>query len=74
LHANAELEFRQHRQMVSLVVDDGWTITAAAVAPQTSPELLGSGSLDIASTEIAVCSTAARHRMVANRTDEQWSR
>ena len=41
LHANAALTLRQRRRMVSRVLDDGWSIVAAATAENTSAKTCG---------------------------------
>ena len=41
LHANAALTLRQRRRMVLRVLDDGWSILAAAAAENTSPKTCG---------------------------------
>ncbi len=41
LHANAALSLVKRREMVGLVVDDGWTIRAAAAAAGTSAKTCG---------------------------------
>ncbi len=41
LHANAALSLVKRREMVALVVDDGWTIKAAAAAAGTSSKTCG---------------------------------
>jgi transposase InsO family protein len=41
LHANAALSLRQRRRMVCRVVEDGWTIKAAAAAFNTSSKTCG---------------------------------
>jgi transposase InsO family protein len=72
LHANAALSLRQRRRMVSLVVDDGWTIKAAAAAFQTSPRTCGKWvSRFRASSESGLLDHSSAPRQVANRTDEQ---
>ena len=72
LHANAALSLRQRRRMVSLVVDDGWTITAAAAAFQTSPRTCGKWvSRFRASRECGLLDRSSAPHCVANRTDER---
>jgi transposase InsO family protein len=41
LHANAALTLRQRRRMVVRVLEDGWSIAAAAAAENTSPKTCG---------------------------------
>jgi transposase InsO family protein len=58
--------------MVGLVVDDGWTIKAAAAAFQTSPRTCGKWvSRFRASSESGLLDRSSAPRRVANRTDEQ---
>lgn len=72
LHANAALSLRQRRRMVSLVVDDGWTITAAAAAFQTSPRTCGKWvSRFRASSQCGLLDRSCAPHRVANRTDER---
>ena len=72
LHANAALSLRQRRRMVCLVVDEGWTIKAAAAAFQTSPRTCGKWvSRFRASSESGLLDRSSAPRRVANRTDEQ---
>ena len=64
LHANAALSLTQRRRMVSRVLEQGWTITAAAAAADDQRQnLCGSGWLATGLPERAVCwIAAARHR------------
>ena len=72
LHANAALSLRQRRRMVLRVVDDGWTISAAAAAFQTSPKTCGKWvSRYRASRESGLLDHSSAPRIVANRTDER---
>jgi transposase InsO family protein/transposase-like protein len=72
LHANAALSLRQRRRMVSLVVDDGWSVKAAAAAFQTSPRTCGKWvSRFRASSESGLLDHSSAPHHVANRTDEQ---
>jgi transposase InsO family protein len=58
--------------MVGLVVEDGWTIKAAAAAFQTSPRTCGKWvSRFRASSESGLLDLSSAPRRVANRTDEQ---
>jgi transposase InsO family protein len=58
--------------MVGLVVEDGWTIKAAAAAFQTSPRTCGKWvSRFRASSESGLLDRSSAPRRVANRTDEQ---
>src|SRR5688572_2054776 len=72
LHANAALSLRQRRRMVSLVVDDGWTVKAAAAAFQTSSKTCGKWvSRYRASSESGLLDRSSAPCCVANRTDER---
>src|SRR5215208_5626240 len=72
LHANAALSLRQRRRMVSLVVDDGWPVSAAAAAFQTSSKTCGKwGSRYRASSESGLLDRSSAPHCVANRTDER---
>ena len=72
LHANAALSLRQRRRMVSRVVDDGWTISAAAAAFQTSPRTCGKWvSRHRAQGECGLLDRSSAPQHVANRTDER---
>ena len=72
LHANAALSLRQRRRMVSRVVDDGWTIKAAAAAFQTSPRTCGKWvSRHRAQGECGLLDRSSAPQHVANRTDER---
>jgi transposase InsO family protein len=72
LHANAALSLRQRRRMVLLVVDDGWTVKAAAAAFQTSPRTCGKWVARYrASSESGLLDHNSAPRRVANRTDER---
>ena len=72
LHANAALSLRQRRRMVMLVVDDGWTIKAAAAAFQTSSRTCGKWvSRHRELGECGLLDRSSAPRLVANRTDEQ---
>jgi transposase InsO family protein len=72
LHANAALSLRQRGRMVSLVVDGGWTIKAAAMAFQTSPRTCGKWvSRYQASSESGLLDRSSAPHHVANRTDQR---
>ena len=72
LHANAALSLRQRRRMVCLVLEEGWSIKAAAAAFQTSPRTCGKWvSRFRASSESGLLDRSSAPRRVANRTDEQ---
>jgi transposase len=71
LHANAALSLRQRERMVSRVLDDGWTVKAAAAAFQTSPKTCGKWvSRFRASSESGLLDHSSAPHHVANRTDE----
>ncbi len=71
LHANAALSLRQRERMVSRVLDDGWTVKAAAAAFQTSSKTCGKWvSRFRASSECGLLDRSSAPRHVANRTDE----
>ena len=72
LHANAALSLRQRRRMVALVIDDGWSISAAAAAFQTSSKTCGKWvSRFRASSESGLLDLSSAPQTVANRTDER---
>src|SRR5215210_4912733 len=72
LHANAALLLRQRRRMVSLVLEQGWTIKAAAAAFQTSPRTCGKWvSRHRELGECGLLDRSSAPQQVANRTDEQ---
>jgi len=72
LHANAALSLRQRRRMVSVVVDDGWSIKAAAAAFQTSSKTCGKWvSRYRSSSESGLLDLSSAPQTVANRTDER---
>ena len=72
LHANAALSLRQRRRMVLLVVDDGWTIQAAAAAFQTSSRTCGKWvSRHRALGECGLLDRSSAPHHVANRTEER---
>jgi len=71
LHANAALSLRQRRRMV-LLVEQGWTIKAAAAAFQTSPRTCGKWvSRHRAQGECGLRDRSSAPHRVANRTDER---
>ena len=71
LHANAALSLRQRRRMV-LLVEQGWTITAAAAAFQTSPRTCGKWvSRHRALGECGLLDRSSAPHRVANRTDQR---
>src|SRR5688572_583369 len=72
LHANAALSLTQRRRMVLRVLEQGWSIKAAAAAAETSPQTCGKWvSRYRASSESGLLDHSSAPRLVANRTDEQ---
>ncbi len=72
LHANAALSLTQRRRMVLRVLEQGWSIKAAAAAAETSPKTCGKWvSRYRASSESGLLDHSSAPRLVANRTDEQ---
>jgi len=72
LHANAALSLTQRRRMVLRVIEQGWTIKAAAAAAETSPRTCGKWvSRYRASSESGLLDLSSAPQLVANRTDEQ---
>jgi transposase InsO family protein len=72
LHANAALSLTQRRRMVLRVVEQGWSIKAAAAAAETSPRTCGKWvSRYRGGREIGLLDRSSAPRRVANRTDER---
>ena len=72
LHANAALSLRQRERMVLLVVEQGWSIRAAAAAFQTSERTCGKWvSRYRACSESGLLDRSSAPNHVANRTDER---
>lgn len=72
LHANAALSLRQRERMVLRVVEQGWTIKAAAAAAETSPRTCGKWvSRYRDGRESGLLDRSSAPRVVANRTDER---
>ena len=72
LHANAALSLRQRRRMVLRVLEQGWSIKAAAAAAETEERTCGKWVSRYRASGEAGCWIAARRRStVANRTDER---
>ena len=72
LHANAALSLTQRRRMVLRVIEQGWSIKAAAAAAETSPKTCGKWvSRYRASSESGLLDHSSAPQLVANRTDEQ---
>ena len=72
LHANAALSLTQRRRMVLRVLEQGWTIKAAAAAAETSPRTCGKWvSRYRAQGECGLLDHSSAPQHVANRTDER---
>jgi transposase InsO family protein len=72
LHANAALSLTQRRRMVLRVIEQGWTIKAAAAAAETSPRTCGKWVARYrAGREFGLLDHSSAPRMVANRTCER---
>jgi transposase InsO family protein/transposase len=72
LHANAALSLTQRRRMVLRVVEQGWSIKAAAAAAETSPRTCGKWvSRYRGGREIGLLDRSSAPHLVANRTDER---
>jgi transposase InsO family protein len=72
LHANAALSLTQRRRMVSRVLEHGWTIKAAAVAAETSPQTCGKWVSRYRELgEFGLLDRSSAPEFVANRTDER---
>jgi transposase InsO family protein len=72
LHANAALSLTQRRRMVRRVLEQGWSITAAAAAAETSPQTCGKWvSRYRAGGEFGLLDRSSAPAFVANRTDER---
>jgi transposase InsO family protein/transposase len=72
LHANAALSLTQRRRMVLRVVEQGWSIKAAAAAAETSPRTCGKWvSRYRFARESGLLDRPSAPRWVANRTCER---
>jgi transposase InsO family protein len=72
LHANAALSLTQRRRMVSRVLEQGWSIRAAAAAAETSSRTCGKWvSRYRALGECGLLDRSSAPHLVANRTDER---
>ena len=72
LHANAALSLTQRRRMVLRVIEQGWTVKAAAAAAETSSQTCGKWvSRYRAGRESGLLDHSSAPRQVANRTDER---
>jgi transposase InsO family protein/transposase len=72
LHANAALSLTQRRRMVLRVIEQGWSIKAAAAACETSSRTCGKWvSRYRDGRESGLLDRSSAPRVVANRTDER---
>ena len=72
LHANAAVSLTQRRRMVLRVIEQGWTIKAAAAAAETSSKTCGNWvSRDRADRGSGLLDRSSAPAHVANRIDEQ---
>jgi transposase InsO family protein len=72
LHANAALSLRQRRRMVLLVVDERWSVAAAAAAFNTSEKTCCKWVARFReASEAGLLDRSSACRVVANRTDER---
>ena len=72
LHANAAVSLIKRRQMVSRVLEQGWSIAEAARAAETSPKTCGKWvSRYRAQRECGLLDRSSAPRVVANRTCER---
>jgi len=72
LHANAALSLTQRRRMVLRVLEQGWSIKAAAAAAETSTQTCGKWvSRYRAQGEFGLLDRSSAPELVANRTCEQ---
>ena len=72
LHANAALSLTQRRRMVLRVLEQGWTVKAAAAAAETSPKTCGKWvSRYRTQRESGLLDRSSAPERVANRTEEQ---
>jgi transposase len=72
LHANAALSLTQRRRMVLRVIEQGWSIKAAAAAAETSQRTCGRWvSRYRTCPEFGLLDRSSAPHLVANRTDER---
>jgi transposase InsO family protein/transposase len=72
LHANAALSLTQRRRMVLRVVEQGWSIKAAAAAAETSPRTCGKWvSRYRSARESGLLDRSSAPHLIANRTCER---
>ena len=69
LHANAALSLTQRRRMVLRVIEQGWTIKAAAAAAETSPRTCGKWVSRY--RQLGEISLLEHRTLWPNRTDER---
>ena len=72
LHANAALSLRQRERMVRRVVEEGWSITKAALAAEVSEQTCSKWVRRYRQEGLAgLVDRSSAPQLVANRTDEQ---
>jgi transposase InsO family protein len=72
LHANAALSLTQRRRMVLRVLEQGWSIKAAAAAAETSPRTCGKWVARYrVAREFGLLDRSSAPQVVANRTGER---
>jgi transposase InsO family protein len=72
LHANAALSLRQRERMVCRVVEQGWSITKAAMAAEVSEQTCSKWVRRYRQDGLAgLADRSSAPQLVANRTDEQ---
>jgi hypothetical protein len=72
LHANAALSLTQRRRMVLRVIEQGWSVKAAAAAAETSPRTCGKWVARYRSgREFGLFDRSSAPHVVANRTCER---
>ena len=72
LHANAAVSLVKRRQMVRRVVEEGWSIAAAAAAAEISSKTCGKWVARYrAEAECGLLDRSSAPKVVANRTDER---
>jgi transposase InsO family protein len=72
LHANAALSFRQRERMVRRVVDEGWSVKAAACAAEVSTHTAGKWVARYRTEGVGgLLDRSSAPSVVANRSDEQ---
>jgi transposase InsO family protein/transposase len=71
LHANAAVSLIKRRQMVRRVLEDGWSVSAAAAAAETSSKTCGKWVARYrAEGECGLLDRSSAPKLVANATDE----